>query len=682
MRKTRLLCIWLISFFIVVAAMPHSVSAQAKVKKVKKEKKAENTVVNQPNTGGASRLALVIGNSNYDFSLLSNPVNDATDMASTLQGLGFNVILKKNADLQSMEEALEDFGNRLKTGGVGLFFYAGHGVQVAGNNYLIPVGAKINKESDVKFKTVDANRVFAEMENANNGFNIVILDACRDNPFKSKFRSISRGLAIVSDAPIGTFIAYSTGPGKVAADGEGRNSPYTSALLRYMKEPGLAIEDVFKNVRQRLNRETGGKQTPWEVSSLQGKFFFQPSVAASDVAPVSTPISSEPLKLQKPSDTGFSLDDLEKKAKEVEANKAQWSNNMKKMKTAFNQVSAYDKKNVSPGLKISAWQRFLGSYAGNDPYSEEDDNLRNRAQEQITRLEEKRLAMAKPPARLQTQPTTGASSLKDPVTGMEFVFVKGGCYDMGDTFGDGEAVEKPVHNVCVSDFYMGKHEVKVGQFMKFVNDTSYKTEAEKGGGCYTYTGKVWGKDSTKNWRDPGFSQTDEHPVVCVSWNDSNAYIDWFNRKTGKTYRLPTEAEWEYAARSGGKNYKYSWGNGSPSGNIADESGKRQFSGWTIWQGYDDGYVFTAPEGQFKPNDIGLYDMSGNVWEWCQDRYDKSYYSNSSKDNPQGPSSGSHRVLRGGSWFDIPGDVRAAGRLRGDPGYRDSSTGFRVVLSGR
>ncbi len=177
---------------------------------------------------------------------------------------------------------IADFGNRLKRGGVGLFYYAGHGLQANGVNYLIPVGARIEKESDVKYETVDAGRILDEMANANNGLNIVILDACRDNPYSRSFRSASRGLAIVNTAPVGTFISYSTGPGSVARDGDGRNSPYTAALLQFMKRPGLTIEDVFKGVRQRLRKETG--QVPWELSSLEGKFFFIPENGGKSAA--------------------------------------------------------------------------------------------------------------------------------------------------------------------------------------------------------------------------------------------------------------------------------------------------------------------------------------------------------------------------------------------------------------
>jgi uncharacterized caspase-like protein len=222
------------------------------------------------------RTALVIGNSSYNTGSLRNPGNDADDMASALKRLGFDVILKKNTTLQDMEDAIRNFGDRLKKGGVGLFFYAGHGVQIAGKNFLLPIGAKIDRDTDVKYRAVDADMVLDEMGNAGNPMNIVILDACRDNPFGKSFRTASRGLAIISSAPRGTLVSYSTSPGNIAADGSSRNSPYTGSLIKHMTTPGLQIEEVFKNVRQDLGRMTQGKQIPWELSSLEGKFYFRP----------------------------------------------------------------------------------------------------------------------------------------------------------------------------------------------------------------------------------------------------------------------------------------------------------------------------------------------------------------------------------------------------------------------
>lgn len=222
------------------------------------------------------RVALVIGNSSYSTSPLANPVNDANDMASALRRLGFYVILKKNANLKEMDDAVRDFGERLRRAGTGLFFYAGHGVQINGKNYLIPIGARIQKETDVKYQAIDAEIVLDEMANAGNSMNIVILDACRDNPFARSFRSASRGLAIISSAPKGTFITYSTSPGKVASDGTGRNSPYTESLIKYITVPDIPIEEVFKKVRQEIGRKTKNQQVPWELSSLEGSFYFNP----------------------------------------------------------------------------------------------------------------------------------------------------------------------------------------------------------------------------------------------------------------------------------------------------------------------------------------------------------------------------------------------------------------------
>jgi formylglycine-generating enzyme required for sulfatase activity len=264
---------------------------------------------------------------------------------------------------------------------------------------------------------------------------------------------------------------------------------------------------------------------------------------------------------------------------------------------------------------------------------------------------------------------------------MQFVPVKGGCFQMGDTFGDGEKDELPVHEVCVSDFFLGKYDVTVGEFRKFTATTGYKTEAEKKDGCAIWNAKSnkWEYDSAKNWKNPGFAQDDRHPVACVSWNDATAFIGWLGKESGRAYRLPTEAEWEYAARSRGKKDKYAWGNGQPSGNIADESFNKQFPGWAIWKGYDDGYVYTSPVGSFRSNEVGLYDMTGNVWQWCADWYGENYYGDSLRSNPKGPATGEKRVLRGGSWDTTPRLARASYRYRLSPDNRDYYSGFRLVV---
>ena len=237
-----------------------------------------------------TRLALVFGNGSYsNLSPLKNPVNDAKLMRQSLETAGFEVDLLLDGDRRAMGFAIARFEQRLAAAGrnaVGLFYYAGHGVQAGGRNYLIPVGAPIDSEAMLRFEAVEANEVLRSMERAGNRLNIVVLDACRDNPFRRhrsatrSFRSVSRGLARV-DAPRGSLIAYSAAPGQVAVDGEYGNSPYTAALARAMARPGLKAEEVFKQVRIEVERATEARQTPWEESSLTGDFYFRPSAETS-----------------------------------------------------------------------------------------------------------------------------------------------------------------------------------------------------------------------------------------------------------------------------------------------------------------------------------------------------------------------------------------------------------------
>jgi hypothetical protein len=221
------------------------------------------------------RVALVIGNSAYGSTIgsLANPANDATDFAAALRAAGFEVMLELDVDRDEMLRAMVNFGRALRDGGVGLFYYAGHAIQVDGNNYLIPIGANVDNEDYVPIETVDVNQVLQRMGGADNRLNIVILDACRNNPFRSTSRSLTRGLA-ATIAPSGTYIAYAAAPGDVALDGDSRNSPYTSALLDVVGDPGLRLEDVFKRVGARVQSRTNRSQTPWTSSSITGDFYF------------------------------------------------------------------------------------------------------------------------------------------------------------------------------------------------------------------------------------------------------------------------------------------------------------------------------------------------------------------------------------------------------------------------
>jgi len=255
--------------------------------------------------GAEHRIALVIGNGAYKAAPLKNPVNDARDMAASLKRLGFDVTLLTDAGQQQMDAAVREFGLKLRQGGAGLFYYAGHGLQVAGENYLVPVNANIQTESDVRYTCLPAGMVLGKMEDARNDLNIIILDACRNNPFARSFRSTEQGLAKM-DAPTGSLISYATAPGSVASDGQGKNGLFTQHLLRNMATPGLPITEVFMRVRQSVVAETKRKQVPWEASSLIGQFYFsgtaanQPPLPATvaAVSPVPATAPAKPLDLK------------------------------------------------------------------------------------------------------------------------------------------------------------------------------------------------------------------------------------------------------------------------------------------------------------------------------------------------------------------------------------------------
>ena len=225
----------------------------------------------------------------------------------------------------------------------------------------------------------------------------------------------------------------------------------------------------------------------------------------------------------------------------------------------------------------------------------------------------------------------------------------------------------------------------VGQFRQFVNADGYKTEAEsdgKGGIGFDDVKETFANDPKYTWKNPGFTQTDEHPVVNVSWNDAQKFCAWLSRKEGKSYRLPTEAEWEYACKAGTNTL---WSNGDDPeatarvGNVADGTLKAKLSSWNTISARD-GYVFTAPVGKFSGNPFGLFDMHGNVNEWCEDVYDSKLYGQRSgtTTDPRQTSGSEYRVLRGGSWFFVPLNARSAERFWSTPDYRDIAVGFRVA----
>src|SRR5262245_37907136 len=512
------------------------------------------------------RTALVIGNAAYETGPLRNPVNDATDVAALLQRLGFEVTLLKDAKLRTMEESIEAFSVKLRKGGVGLFYFAGHGVQVAGENYVVPIGASISREQDVRFETVQVGRVLGGMEDAGNDVNLIILDACRDNPFARSFRSgAQRGLA-VSQAVRGSLMAYATAPGKTAADGNARNGVYTQQLLRYMATPGMKVEAVFKRVRLWVEDATNGQQTPRESTSLRGDIYFASpgSTSVSAAAPLETP--------QMPPSSG-----------------------------TVSRLGTTTQPPTSSGQQALGPQVAVGVYP---PTTH----------------------MPAPPSSLETRRNS---------IGMELVRIPAGEFMMGSDADRQD--EKPLHQVTISKpFYLGKYEVTQAQWQE-----------------------VMGTNPSHFKGDPN------RPVERVSWKMVQEFISKLNTREGHTlYRLPTEAEWEYAARAGSTT-KYHFGD--------DDALLEQYA----WYSKNDKGT-THPVGQLKPNAWGLYDMMGNVWEWVQDW--RGPYAAGQQVDPQGPATGNARGYRGGGWGYPSIRCRVAFRSYDSPDYVYGTHGFRLAMT--
>jgi formylglycine-generating enzyme required for sulfatase activity len=297
-----------------------------------------------------------------------------------------------------------------------------------------------------------------------------------------------------------------------------------------------------------------------------------------------------------------------------------------------------------------------------------------------------RMAVYLEQARNRREPMAPGETFRDCPDCPEMVVIPAGSFVMGVAPGEEEREglpdlfkghSVPQHGVNVRSFMLGKYEVTVGEFARFVNETGHRTD----GGCHVWNGATWDIDQSRNWRNPGFGQGDRHPVACVSWDDAKAYTVWLSRKTGKGYRLATEAEWEYAARSGTSTARY-WGNDANQGcgyaNIADQTARSQVQGMTWGTTCGDGHAYTAPVGSFRMNGFGLHDMIGNVWEWTEDCWNENYAGAPTDGSSWQTGDCRLRVLRGGSWYINPCFARSANRFRNATGNRNGSLGFRVA----
>lgn len=622
-----------------------------------------------------ARVALIIGNSSYKAAPLTNPANDAADLAHALERKGFTVLVRENVSERGLKEAVDAFSKHLRKGGVGLFFFAGHGIQLKEQNFLIPIDIGFDNEADIAYKSVSAEYVLSLMAEAGNRVNVVILDACRNNPFQQAKRSISRGLGVmnVGRAERGTFIAYATSPGATAADGDGRNGLYTKYLLQSLDVEDSDIDKVFGRVRGAVVQETNGEQVPWTSSSMVGNFYFDPSqdqAAARKPAPVLKPGP-----------------EAEQEHAVVKYDPVQERSLWERIKDSRNAVDfkAYlERFSSAPRAAYARW--MVQKYGAGSP-----TEVASLAPTQNPIVVPSAPAL---PSRIDPAPAaapsgTRAGGPESAAPGAEFrdcaecppmVMLPAGSFVMGSSDTDifAEPDEQPAHRVQVTaPFAIGKYEITRAQYAAFVKETG-RSHAP---GCNSTRSGRFLNNPKANWQNPGFQQQDSEPVVCVSWDDAQAFVAWLGRKTGKQYRLPSEAEWEYAARGGTSSSRY-WGDGSAANackyaSVADSAFKSMARGMPSFP-CNDGYAHTAPVGRFTPNAYGLHDMLGNVWEWVEDCWNQGYAGASAQAEARATGTCDIRVFRGGAWNSKPASVRATYRDRDTKDERHENLGFRVV----
>jgi len=546
----------------------------------------------------------------------------------------------------------------------------------------VPLRADIESGVDIEEEAIKANYVLYQMEQNESGMNLIILDACRDSISESFFEDrknkgffdgLHLGLADMR-APTGSLIAYSTAPGTISWTGLRweRNSVYTKHLLKVLQEKAyLSVTDLFIEVRNRVMQETKTErhqQEPWEATSLTQNFCFGQCASRWQPPGISQLLGACKKHFQANRLTswrgGTALACYEEVLKKAPTN-AEALAGLEKIEAKY---VRWIQRALNRGQRQKA-KRYLASLRKVNPESPKLEKL----EEQLQPRHETPIVVPAPirflPSNTFVAGKVFRDRLKDGSLAPEMVWIPAGTFRMGDIQGGGKDNEQPVHRVSVNKFAMGRYEVTVGEFRQFVNVTGYKTDAEKGGDCWTYDYDAgeWKELRNANWYNPRFSQTDNHPVVCVSWNDATSYTEWLSTQTRQTYRLPTETEWEYAARAG-SNTKYWWGNGIGSNKANCDNNH-----------CGDHFKYTAPVGSFAANVFGLYDTVGNVWEWTCSEYEDSYKGKEKRCfSKKRANSSSLFVLHGGSWIDVAGWTRSSGRYWNSRTLRGRGYGFRPV----
>jgi formylglycine-generating enzyme required for sulfatase activity len=690
------------------------------------------------------RIALVIGNSAYERAPpLPNPVNDAAAMADMFKKAGFdNVMLKLDLKAVEMRRALRDFVDVVREADLAIIYYAGHGLEIDGANYLVPVDAVLERDIDAYDEAIPLDRLLAVVEPAKR-LRMVILDACRDNPFAKRIkrpvasRSLQRGLVMVEPNSPNTLVAFAAKAGSTAEDGDTRNSPFTTALIKYLPTPDLDVRKAFGFVRDDVLKVTNNKQEPFIYGSLGGEDVplvsappapkIDPAIAAradyelaSQVNVVAawdaflakhpTGFYSDLARAQR--DKSIAARDLEqarlaaeKKSFEVaakaaedariaaarakaaeEAKAAKAAEDMKAAKAA-EEARAADAARAK-AAQAAPRQQLAAVLPGDARLGAEVSKAPPRAPAGCAGTELQAVSLtgdaAQPLSLPQECGLKPKQSFRECANCPEMVVVAAGDFMMGSPAGEidkglAAANEAPQHKVVVKDrIAIGRFEVTRDQFAAFATATGHQGS----GRCFTFEQNLPRERENRSYLMPGYAQDGSHPAVCISWNDAQAYVDWLSKSTGKPYRLLSEAEFEYAARAGGT-LPYGFTDNAADlcrfVNGADQSAR--IAGLpedARYMACSDGYPFTAPVGSLAANGFGLHDLIGNVWEWTADCFADDYRGAGSDSAPRSQAGCTERTVRGGDWFSAASSLRPAVRAKAGPDAHHDDIGFRVA----
>ncbi len=638
------------------------------------------------------RVALVIGNGAYaNAPTLANPRNDAADMAAALRALGFTVIVGTDLTKTQMDRKILEFASALSGADAGVFHYSGHGLQVAGVNYLVPVDAELTTAAALDFEMVRLDLVQRTVEREAKT-NILFLDACRNNPIArnlaralgTRSTDIGRGLASM-ESGAGTLISFSTQPGNVALDGEGRNSPYSGPLIKAIGTPGEDVLVMLREVRNAVMAATGDRQVPWDNNALRASFYFNPTASSGLKASRDEPRSPMSEVAQRWSEIKDSTD-----VSLIEAFREQYG----KQNPLYDRLASQRAAALKPaeGGGTSSWWPW-SSGAKPEPAKTPETQTAAVAPEPASAVP-RRLVItpivvpsgnglpypfgnATPAPAAQPQSTASCDGLlvsvamgtspcikpglgesfKDCPECPEMVVLPAGSFMMGSPESEAQRSgnEGPQRRVAIpKPFAVGRFAVTFKEWDACVAD----------GGCggYKPEDRGWGRG--------------DRPVINVNWDDAKGFTAWLSQKTGQRYRLLSEAEREYAGRAGSTT-PFWWGS-----SITPE--QANYNGnYTYGAGAKGDYrAKTVPVKSFKPNLWGLYQVHGNVYDWVEDCcllcYQDSY--NGARDGMSEWTTGEckHRVLRGGFWGSGPESLRSAYRYDNDPGDRRDGIGFRVA----